>query len=189
MPKQLKKANINQVMFTAVGFLRAGKPAGYDPEELLKLYQNDIDLIVEQVLAGNKDVDLLIAEIVEHMNDTMRQELVRKVQEIVQALDAEKAQLLKAILERQREAEQERKKEAVRQGWLAYFFSRETLKRLKEAFLVRPGAEREVENIGMELAKKGIFTTMQLANLSSLGELSNNVQQVPGKEKDQGRGF
>lgn len=176
---------LREVNLVAVGWLReGGKPAGYDEKLLLKLYQQEIDIIVEKVCEGAQDIDLMIAQLVENMNDTMRTEVVKEIQRIVQTIDEEKAAQIKAILERKREQEEEKRKEFARHSWLSYFLSREGLKKMREAILAI-SAQREVENIGAELAKKGIFTSMQLTSL----ELSNNMMQSKGQGKDAGRGM
>lgn len=186
--KKRKPMSLRQVSYVAVGWLRDGdKPSGYDEKLLLKLYQAEIDVIVEAVCNQVEDIDLMIAQLVENMNDTMRAAVVKEIQRIVQTIDKERAAALKVILERKREQEEEKRKEFARQGWLSYFMSRDGLKRLRESILAI-SAQREVENIGMDLARKGIFTSMQLSSLHQLGELSNNVMQTKGQGKDAGRG-
>ena len=183
-----KKITIRAVSLTGVGFLRDGNPAGYDPEELLKAYAQEITALMEAVLADDPDLDLKLAALIENMNDTMRTEIVKKIQDMVRKRDAEKASVIAELMQRQQEQEKAERKAVERQSWLSYFLSRDTLRKLREAFLARPALEMQIENIGQDLAKKGILQNVQFGDKAALGSLSTNVQQGKKQGQDQGRG-
>ena len=182
---------IKSVTFASAGILSKSWMGGdYDPEKLLLEYQQEVEQVIEAVLNESPDLDLVLAQLVEDMPGDARVALVRKVQELIRQRDEQKAQALEAYLAQLEEQQKQRGKESQRQSWLAHFLSRETLRKMKEVFLSRPGLERQVQDIGQDLAAKGILQSLQLGDTKELGGMANNVSQVaPGfsKGKD-GRG-
>lgn len=164
--------------------IRSYLPPDVDPEVLLKDFQAQIDAIVEAVMAGEQDADLMIAELVENEQGQARIAIVEKIRQMVRERSEEKAKALDQALQQQKLLEHHQQKKLMEQ-WLAYFMSEETLRKIKESFLANPGAKREVEHLGQELAKKGVLQNLQPGGgKQDLGSLSANVQQG----KDQGRG-
>ena len=179
---------IKTISFAAAGLVTKSWMRGdYDPEKLLREYQAEVDRVIEAVLGEEEDLDILLAHLVEDMPGEARIALVKKVQELVRARDEEKAQALQAYLTRLEEQHKQRQQEAKRQSWLSFFMSRETLKKIREALLSRPAMNQEVQNIGQELARKGILQSLQFGDVKELGGLSTNAVQTArefGKEKD-----
>lgn len=170
-----------------MGFLKQKPPV--DPEAILRDYEEQIAELVEALLAGADDVDIRLAKLVEGAPEHVRTAIVEKMRELVAARDEAKARELDQWVEQQRMIEKQ--KRAFRfQQMLAFLMSEETLRKLRESFLARPYMQKEVENIGQELAKNGVLQSMQHSHKQDLGELSASVQQGQrqGQDKGQGRG-
>lgn len=159
-----------------------------DIETLLKQCEQDISDIVDAILASSDDADLNIAELVEHLPFQARIAIVEKIRERVARVKEEKAKQLEKQLQQMRQQEHAAKR-GLFQQWLAHIMSQETLRKMRESFISRPGMEQAIENIGQELAKKGVLQNIQLTGKQDLGELYSGVNKQAGKGKDSGRGF
>lgn len=157
-------------------------PPDVDPQVLLKDYQQEIDTLVEAVLAG-EEIDVRLAELVENCSQQERIAIVEKLRQMVRERSEEKAKALDQALQEQKMLEHHQKKQVMQQ-WLAYFMSQETLRKIRESFMANPAMQKEVEHVGQDLARKGVLQNMQQGNKQDLGGLSANVQQT----KDAGRG-
>ena len=159
-------------------------------EALLREHMADIEAIVEAVLAGTDNTDLLISEAVEGQQELVRIAIVEKIRQAVRERSEEKAKALDEALSEQKLLEHHRQKRVMSE-MLAYFMSQETLRKIKEAMLASPNLKREIENAGQDLAKKGVLQQMQQDHTKELGGLSANVQQTKearqAKELDQQR--
>jgi hypothetical protein len=160
-------------------------PPDTDLDELLKGYEDAIAALVEAVLAGGTDIDLLLAELVEGAQSQQRIAIVEKLRAMVRERSEEKAKALDAVLEQQKMLEHHRRQQ-VMETWLAYFMSQETLRKIRESLMVNPSMKKEVEQVGQELAKKGVLQQLEASSRGDLGGLSQQVGQ--GKKPDQGRG-
>ncbi len=160
-----------------------------DIEKLLKDYEQDIADIVDAILASSEDADLDLAEVVEHLPFQARIAIVEKIREMVAKRNEEKAKQLEQQLEQMRQLEAEARQRSIFQKVLMHLMSQETLRKMRESFMARPGLEQSVENIGQELAKKGVLQNLQLADKAELGDLHHGVNRAAGKGKDAGRGF
>lgn len=182
---------IKSTTFAAAGIISKSWMRGdYDPEKLLKEYQQEIEQLLEAVIAENPDLDLLLAQLLEDMPGDARIALVRKVQEMVNEREAEKSAVLQRYLEQLQEQRERRREEFKRQGWLAHFMSRETLRKLREVFFARPLVQEQVRDIGQDLAAKGILQNIQIGQVQDLGTMAHNAAQTaPGFDKGRdGRG-
>lgn len=159
-----------------------------DIEKLLRDCEQDISDIVDAILASSEDADLDIADLVEHLPFQARIAIVEKIREQVQRANEEKAKQLEQQLQKMRQQEHAARR-GLFQQWLAHIMSQETLRKMRESFVARPGMEQAVENIGQELAKKGVLQNIQLMGKQDLGELHAGVNKQAGKGRDSGRGF
>jgi hypothetical protein len=165
----------------------APKPHSPSDEELSLLLGDvmaDIEAIIEAVLAGSADTDLMIADAVEGQPELVRIAIVEKIRAAVRERSEEKAKALDAALEQQKLLEHTRQKRQWRE-MLAYVMSQETLRKIKEAMLSSPSVKREVEHAWQDLAKKGVLQQLQGEQAGQLGGLSANVAQ--SKENRQGK--
>lgn len=162
------------------------KPTPLDVRAVYEEYQQQIDALVDALEAGDPNVDLKLAAIVEGTQDQVRIAIVEKMREMIAERDAEKAKLLDEIIAQQKLLQQEQKS-AAKQQFLAYFMSEQTRRKLREAFFANPVLQRQVENIGEDLAKKGVIG-QTLSNKQDLGGLSTNLTASQGPRQDKGKG-
>lgn len=160
-------------------------PPEAELDELLRDFMAGIEAIVEAVLSGEANVDLMVAEAVEGQPELVRIAIVEKIRAAVRERSEEKAKQLDAALSEQKLLEHHRQKRMMGE-WLAYFMSQETLRKIKEALLSSPRIQQEVEHAGQDLAKKGVLQQLQAGDATKeLGGLSANVAQ--SKEARQGK--
>jgi hypothetical protein len=162
------------------------KPDDADLRQILGQYQGIIEQLVEALFAGDPDVALKLAAVVEGCPSQVRVAIVEKMREMVVARDAEKARALDAIIEQQKLLEAKQKAHGMQQ-WLAYVMSQDTLRKIRESLLARPGLQKELEHIGQDLAKRGVLQQLQPQGKQDLGGLSANVQDK-GAGRDTGKG-
>ncbi len=165
------------------------KQEEYDPEVLLKDYEQAIAELVEAVLNQQGDVDLKLAELVENANAQARVAIVEKLRELVAVRDAEKAKALDAFAERQKQLLKMQKQNLMQQ-WLAHVMSQETLRKIRESLIHTPGLQAQLKNIGKELTEKGVLHHLNPGGKKDLGELNATVQHQRDQTrgKDSGRG-
>lgn len=165
------------------------KPTNADLEAMLKDKMQEIEALIEAIANGEPDCDMKLAELLENESSQMRISIVEKLREMLKARAEEKEKELDKYLEAQKRIEVTRQRNMFMQ-WLTWIMSEETLRKIREAFLARPGMERAVRNIGQDLANFGLQT--DLANKRDLGGLSSNVGQAQGQQRgkgdDKGRG-
>ncbi len=155
-----------------------------DIETILRDLDEELQQLMDAVLAGDQDVDLDLAALVEGAPQQVRIAIVEKLRAMVKEQNEEKARELDVLLEQEKERAKEQEK-GLMQRWLAHMLSQETLRKLRESFLARPDMARQVEDIGQDLAKKGVLQNMDITSRNDLGELSATVNK--GKEKGGGR--
>lgn len=159
-----------------------------DIDALLRDCEQDIADIVDAILASSEDADIDIAELVEHLPFQARIAIVEKIRERVREINKEKAKQLEEQLQQLKQQEHEHRK-GLFHRWLAHIMSQDTLRKMRESFMAKPGLDQAVESIGQELAKKGVLQGVQLMGKNDLGELHSGVNKNAGKGKDAGRGF
>lgn len=165
------------------------KPQPLNVQAVYEKYQAEIDALVDALEAGEPNVDLKLAAVVEGTPAQVRVAIVEKMRELIAKRDEEKAKVLEQIIEQQKLLEVQQK-EQVRNQFLAYFLSQETLRKLREAFFSSPALQQQVENLGQSLARKGVIG-QGLGQKGDLGELSANLQYVQKQQaqgKDTGKG-
>lgn len=163
------------------------KPDDATLRNILAPYNGVIEQLVEALLAGQADVDMKLAAVVEGCPEHVRIAIVEKMREMLQARDADKARELDAVIEQQKLLAKQQKFQMMQQ-WLAHVMSQETLRKIRESLLARPSLEKELEQIGHELAKKGVLQQVQSQDKQGLGGLSASVQQQKGSGRDAGKG-
>ena len=160
-----------------------------DIEILLKDKMEEILALIEAIAADVPDCDLKLAELLEGETEVARVAIVEKLRELLRARAEEKEQELDKHLEANKRVEVTRQRNRFLE-WLSWIMSEETLRKIREAFLASPRMERQVENLGQQLANFGLQT--QLADKRELGGLASNVGQGQGQGRgkggDQGRG-
>ena len=163
----------------------AHRPQPLDIKAVYDKYQQQIDALVEALEAGDPNVDLKLAAMMEGEPSQVRVAIVEKMREQL-AQNEEKAAALEQIVEQQKllEAQQQ---ERVQQQFLAYFLSQQTLRKLREAFMMSPAMRRQVESLGEQLARSGVIGQSP-AKKDDLGELSANLQYVQKQQQDKGKG-
>jgi arylsulfatase A-like enzyme len=166
-------------------FDKKSKPEDFS--RILEQYAGEISELVAALIAGDADVDLKLAALVENLPQHVRVAIVEKMREMVRERDEEKSQKLDAYIQHQKTLAKQQKHQLMQQ-WLAYFMSQETLRKIRESFMAMPGLERQVKNLGEELAKNGVLQNIQLTQKQDLGELSATVRnQQSGRNQGQQR--
>lgn len=156
-----------------------------DIEHLLRDKMDEILALIEAIASDMPDCDMKLAEMLEDEPEQVRVAIVEKLREMLRERAQEKEKELDKYLDAQKRVEVTRQRNMFMQ-WLAWIMSEETLRKIREAFLARPSMERNVRNLGQDLANFGLQT--QLADKRELGELAANVSAAKGKGRDQGRG-
>lgn len=154
-----------------------------DVDAMLKDKMGAIQALIDAIAAEQQDCDIMLAEILENENEQVRIAIVEKLRELLKAKAEEKEKELDKYLEAQRRVEVQRQRNIFTQ-WLAWIMSEETLRKIREAFIARPGMERAVKNIGQDLANFGLQT--DIANRRDLGGLAQNVAAAKGHSKGKG---
>ena len=167
-------------------------PPKVPPEEIDKILREnmaDIEALIEAIAAGLADCDIMLAELLENQNEQGRTAIVEKLREMLKARAQEKEKELDKHLDAQKRVEVTRQKNLFAQ-WLSWIMSEETLRKIRMAFLASPGMQREVRNIGQDLANFGL--QVQMTDKRDLGGMSANVGQGQGADRgkgsDKGRG-
>lgn len=157
------------------------KPEDYDA--LLKDKMGAIQALIDAIAAEQQDCDIMLAELLENENEQVRIAIVEKLRELLREKAEEKEKELDKYLEAQKRVEVQRQRNMFMQ-WLTWIMSEETLRKIREAFIARPGMERAVKNIGQDLANFGLQT--DIANRRDLGNIAQNI--APAKGHDKGKG-
>lgn len=154
--------------------------------EILGQYQGVIEQLVVAMLSGQPDVDIKLAAVVEGCPEHVRVAIVEKMREMLRARDEEKARELDRMVEQQQLLAKQQKKQVMQQ-WLSHVMSQETLRKIRESLMSRPGLEKDLEHIGQDLAKRGVLQNIQPQGKQDLGGLSASVQNK-GAGRDAGKG-
>lgn len=164
------------------------KPKPEDYERILEQYEGQIAELIAALIAGEPDVDLKLAAMLEGVPEQVRIAIVEKMRAMVNERHEEKSQKLEAFLHQQRTLLRQQKHQLMH-NWLAYFMSQETLRKIRESFMAMPGLEHQVKNIGQDLAKTGVLQNIQHQQKQDLGAISTTIQN-PNRQtgKDQGKG-
>lgn len=163
-----------------------------DADAVAKALEEQMDAIMqllEAIAAEDPEADMKLAELLESQSSSqVRVAIIEKLQALLRAMAAEKEQELNKYLDAERRQQVERQRNVFLQ-WLQWIMSEETLRKIREAFLARPGLERNVTSIGHELAAKGVLQRRDPnEDKRNLGELAASVPQVGvGQGKDKGR--
>ena len=161
------------------------KPPPDAIDKILKENMADIEALIEAIAAGLADCDIRLAELLENQNDQARNVIIDKLRQMLKARAEEKEKELDKYLESQRRQEVVRQRHVFLQ-WLTWIMSEETLRKIREAFLASPRMEREVRNIGQDLANFGL--QVQLTDKRDLGGIAANVGLGQGPKTDRGKG-
>lgn len=156
----------------------------------LEGHMDHIMQLLESIAAEEPDADMKLAELLEgEQSSQVRIAIIEKLQALLRGLAAEKEKELEKFLDAEKRVEVERQRNVFLQ-WLQWIMSEETLRKIREAFLARPGLEQHVTGIGHELAAKGVLNQLVPGEgKKALGELSANVAAVAAQQsKDKGRG-
>lgn len=161
-----------------------------DADAVARAIEGHMDSIMQllEAIAGEEpDADMKLAELLEGKPDQVRTAILEKLRALLRGLAAEKEQELDKYLDADKRVEVERQRNTFLQ-WLQWIMSEETLRKIREAFLARPGLEMQITGIGHELAARGVLQRHNPnEDRAKLGELAVNAPQV-GTGKDQGKG-
>lgn len=156
----------------------------------LEGHMDNIMQLLEAIAAEVPDADMKLAELLEgEASSQVRVAIIEKLQALLRSMAAEKEKELEKFLDAEKRVEVERQRNVFLQ-WLQWIMSEETLRKIREAFLSRPGLEQHVISVGHELAAKGVLNQLVPGEgKKALGELSANVAAVAAQQaKDKGRG-
>ena len=156
-----------------------------DADALLRDKQQELEELMQAVASEDPDIDLMVAGMVEGEPEHVRVAIVEKIRDMLREREAQKAREMEQAQGHEKEKAKAQKRSFGQ--WLAWIMSEDTLRKIKESFLSRPGLETQLKDIGQDLAKKGVLTQMEVMNRDALGDLSHNVtqQQSVQKGKDQ----
>lgn len=154
----------------------------------LEGHMDQIMQLLEAIAAEHPEADMKLAELLEgEASSQVRVAIIEKLQALLRSMAAEKEQELEKFLDAEKRVEVERQRNVFLQ-WLQWIMSEETLRKIREAFLARPGLEMQIVDIGHELAAKGVLQRHNPnEDRAKLGELAVTAPQV-GTGKDQGKG-
>lgn len=153
----------------------------------LEGHMDAIMQLLEAMAAEDPEADMKLAELLEGEPEQVRIAILEKLQALLRAMASEKEQELEKMIDAEKRVEVERQRN-VFLLWLQWIMSEETLRKIREAFLARPGLERQALSIGHELAAKGVLVPTRLSTRQELGELSVNIAAAKAAEKDKGKG-
>lgn len=157
----------------------------------LEEHMDQIMQLLEAIAAEDPNADMKLAELLEGEASTqVRVAIIEKLQALLRSMAAEKEKELDKYLDAERRQQVERQRNVFLQ-WLQWIMSEETLRKIREAFLARPGLEQQVTSVGHELAGRGVLNQLVPGDgKKALGELSANVAAVvgTGRGTDKGRG-
>ena len=169
-------------------------PAGMRPltpeeEALLRDHDAELQEIIEAVMEEGEDLDLKLAALVDSLPDNVRMVLMRRIQEVQEHKERENQEKQRQLEEAQGKEQAAERAQKNWLQWIMHAISQDTLRKIKEALMARPTLERQLEEIGLELHKRGVLQQMEVMNRRDLGELSHNVTtRGPGAGRDQGQG-
>ena len=154
----------------------------------LEGHMDQIMQLLEAIAAEHPEADMKLAELLEgEASSQVRVAIIEKLQALLRSMAAEKEKELEKVLDAEKRVEVERQRNVFLQ-WLQWIMSEETLRKIREAFLARPGLEMQIVDIGHELAAKGVLQRHNPnEDRAKLGELAVSAPQV-GTGKDQGKG-
>lgn len=161
-----------------------------DIEKILRDKAQELTELMASIAAGEGDIDLKIAAMLEGEPENVRMAIIQKVKETIKEREEQRSRDLKEEREVQKRQVLEQQRMSFRQ-WLTWIMSEDTIRRLRETFMIQPLLELKVRNLGEELMRKGVFAQLSANNdKRELGNLSANVQrqQDQGKNVDKGRG-
>lgn len=160
-----------------------------DIETILRDKAAELAALMEAIAAGEGDIEMKIAAMLEGEPENVRMAIIQKVKETIAEREEQRSRDLKEEREVQKRQVLEQQRMSFRQ-WLSWIMSEDTIRRLRETFMIQPLLELKVRNLGEELMRKGVFTHLQIGDKRDLGNLSANVQrqQGQGKDVDKGRG-
>ena len=158
-------------------------------EDILREKAEEIQELIAAIEAGAKDIDLLLAELLEGEPEAVRAVIVEKLRERMQTLEEEQKRELEELLAAQKQQALAQKHGLFRR-WLMWVMSEETLRRIRTAFLAQPILETQVKTAGEELARRGVIgiTGGITVDRRELGQLNANISASQGQGKDQGKG-
>lgn len=166
--------------------------ARLDAEAVARALEEHMDSIMqllEAIAAEDPEADMKLAALLEGVaSSQVRVAIIEKLQALLRAMAAEKEQELEKFLDAERRVAVERQRNIFLQ-WLQWIMSEETLRKIREAFLARPGLERTTITIGHDLAARGVLNQLTPGDgRRALGELAANVQMPHAdRGKDKGR--
>lgn len=167
-----------------------------DADAVAKAIEGHMDSIMqllEAIAAEDPEADMKLAALLESVSSgQVRVAIIEKLQALLRSMAAEKEKELEKFLDAEKRQEVEHQRNVFLQ-WLQWIMSEETLRKIREAFLARPGLEMQITDIGHELAAKGVLNQLVPGEgKRALGELSANVAAAVAVEKskdvDKGRG-
>ena len=160
-----------------------------DIEKILRDKAAELAELMQAVSDGAENIDLKIAAMLDGEPEHVRIAILEKVKEALAEREAERSRKLAEERELQKRQVIEQQRFNFRQ-WLSWIMSEDTIRRLRETFMLQPILETKVRNLGEELARKGVLTGINPTDKRELGGLSANVQrqQEQGKDIDKGRG-
>ena len=158
-------------------------------EDILRDKAEEIQALIDAVQAGEKDIDLLLAQLLEGEPEAVRAVIMEKLRERMETLEEEQARQLEELLAAQKQQALAQKHGLFRR-WLMWVMSEETLRRIRTSFLAQPILETQVKNVGEDLARRGVIgiTGGITVDRRELGQLNANIAPSQGQAKDQGKG-
>lgn len=158
-------------------------------DAILKDRMEEIIALIEAITAQEENCDIKLAALLDGEPELVRIAIVEKLRELMEEREQEKVTALDRLLAQEKERIKAQQR-GIFERWLVWVMSEETLRKIREAFMIRPPVEREVENQGEELSRKGVINMQQGLEVSrrDLGTLVANVSAALGRGKDQGKG-
>ncbi len=149
----------------------------------VKYRMAEILALIEAIAAAEPNCDIQLAKLLENENEQVRIAIVEKLRELIRARAAEKERELNQYIEASQRQKIEQQRNIFLQ-WLRWMMPEETLRRIRDLFVMQPSVERSVRNIGAELFAKGITGQVQHTGKNELGEIATNAPHLqPGQQK------
>lgn len=157
-----------------------------DVESILRSKEAELIGLIEAVVNGEANTDVMLASMVEGEPERVRIAIVEKLRAMMEERDREKESALQQAIDAQKKQAIEGQRKTMRQ-WLAWVMSETTLKKLRLAALVPLLQQQGVKDIGRMLAEKGVTLSLSSTNRKELGQLSNLTQQAKDTSRERGR--
>ena len=158
-----------------MSFSNSGHTISETDEQLRDIGQ-ELEELVKAAHDRDQDADVKLANFLASAPANQRQKLLELFQEMLRKREEERQH--QEQMQRQQQQSQEQAVEQERRQyfqWLTHLMSEETIRKIRVAFMSNPMLQRQVQDVGQEMARKGVLGQVMPVQKQNLGELSANI--------------